>query len=150
MSPWKIGDRVTREVFADDGTWAREGDECLKRSPLRHGTVVARHRSRRRWQFSVRWDDGSVGSGYLIHGIDAERRPATKEKNGFFDASTTPIYHGEIGCSWAPGQNILCINCHRRVCYCGGHDAGTIDCEYMCDECCPCDADRPQRGREGR
>ncbi|SRR6266446_5093296 len=40
FSVFEIGDRVTRLIFLDDGTWTREGDPCLARSPLKHGTVV--------------------------------------------------------------------------------------------------------------
>ena len=68
---WRDGDRVTRELYMDDGTWARLGDKCLPHSPRMHGVVM--HRDPRRqdgvW---VRWDfDGSM-SMYLDHGLDAE------------------------------------------------------------------------------
>ena len=67
---WMQGDRVTRVVFLDDGTWRREGDKCLSRSPLRHGTVVRRSTSRNDEVF-VLFDDGETLS-YLDHGLDAE------------------------------------------------------------------------------
>lgn len=67
---WMIGNRVTRIVFLDDGTWRREGDKCLKHSPLRHGTVVRRSTSRNDEAF-VLFDDGETLS-YLDHGLDAE------------------------------------------------------------------------------
>lgn len=69
---WGIGDRVTRERYMDDGTWARLGDKCLKNSPLMHG-VVMRRDPRRQDGVWVRWDfDGSM-SMYLDHGLDAEK-----------------------------------------------------------------------------
>ena len=52
------GDRVTRPVFMDDGTWDIEGDVCLARSPLRHGVIWKRWLSPvNGWLFSVKWDD---------------------------------------------------------------------------------------------
>ena len=72
---WEIGDRVTRELYIDDGTWAEKGDECLPNSPLRHGKVVAvRSRSDGTMVYHVRWDDGTEGQSYLWHGIDAEKQ----------------------------------------------------------------------------
>lgn len=72
---WKLGDRVTREIYMDDGTWVREGDECLKRSPLKHGEVIAIDKSCLNGPVEefvhVRWDDGTVAI-YLPHGIDRE------------------------------------------------------------------------------
>ena len=70
MKKWNIGNRVTRKTYSDDGTWAREGDDCLADSPLRHGIVIARS-TERDDELSVRWDDGMV-SRYLDHGVDAE------------------------------------------------------------------------------
>lgn len=63
----KNGDRVTREVYMDDGTWARLGDKCLPQSPLRHGTVSGRAG---KW-VKVKWDDGTKGV-YLPHGLCGE------------------------------------------------------------------------------
>lgn len=65
--PMIVGDRVTRQAFMDDGTWAKEGDPCLARSPLRRGQIIG-------WSagtFRVRWDDGEV-LHYFPHGIDPE------------------------------------------------------------------------------
>lgn len=68
---WRAGERVTRELYMDDGTWARLGDKCLPHSPLMHGVVIERDR-RRADGVWVRWDfDGSM-SMYLDHGLDAE------------------------------------------------------------------------------
>ena len=62
----KTGDRVTRKQFFDDGTWHREGDACLKNSPLRHGAIVGV-----RSEYEVLWDDGNR-QAYLEHGIQRE------------------------------------------------------------------------------
>jgi hypothetical protein len=67
---WIGGERVTRRVFLDDGTWNAEGDKCLAASPLKHGTVLKRDHS----GVWVRWDDNSV-SVYLNHGIEPELVP---------------------------------------------------------------------------
>lgn len=67
---WKIGDRVTRPVFMDDGTWLRCGDTCLP-GPLKHGVVVDERSDGERPIYTVRWDDGAVGR-FLWHGLDAE------------------------------------------------------------------------------
>lgn len=67
---WIGGERVTREIYMDDGTWQRLGDKCLKNSPLRHGTVVKRSK-RRPDEILVRWDDGEE-KAYLDHGVNAE------------------------------------------------------------------------------
>jgi len=67
---WLPGDRVTRMAFMDDGTWRREGDKCLPRSPLRRGIVT--HRSTERTdEVWVRFDDGEARR-YLDHGLDAD------------------------------------------------------------------------------
>lgn len=63
-----IGDRVSRELFMDDGTWIKRGDTCLKESPLRFGNVLYRS-SRRNDEIFVQWDDGGDGY-YLDHGVD--------------------------------------------------------------------------------
>ena len=67
---WKQGDRVVRHVFLDDGTWRREGDTCLKESPLKHGMVYGRGPLRDDEVFVV-WDDGTQGA-YLNHGLREE------------------------------------------------------------------------------
>ena len=60
---------MTREIYMDDGTWARKGDKCLPASPLRHGTVLRRDNvTDSVW---VKWDDGKI-EAYLDHGINAE------------------------------------------------------------------------------
>jgi hypothetical protein len=56
---WRPGDRVTRRVFCDDGTWNKKGDACLKDSPLRRGTVTRRSRIRGD-EVYVEWDDGDI------------------------------------------------------------------------------------------
>lgn len=67
---WRVGDRVTRPICLDDGTWTREGDVCLPGS-LRHGTVELREKYGDEMLFHVLWDDGTRGR-YFWHGIDAE------------------------------------------------------------------------------
>lgn len=68
MTLWNAGDRVTREWFLDDGTWAKEGDSCLPNSPLMHG-VIAFVDGHSVW---VRWDHETGGTRYLNHGISKE------------------------------------------------------------------------------
>lgn len=76
---FRVGDRVTRELFMDDGTWSREGDACLDRSPLRHGEVVRSYGEPDTGYganpelYEVRWDDGTTRQGYLPHGLEFER-----------------------------------------------------------------------------
>ena len=67
---WKIGDRVTRQIWLDDGTWRRLGDDCLQDSPLKHGTIIefCPLRDDALW---VKWDDGEI-QRYLDHGVDKE------------------------------------------------------------------------------
>jgi len=65
---WKFGDRVTRPVYLDDGTWRLAGDSCLKRSPLYRGTVVGRRDD----EVIVVWDGADHKSYYLDHGVDKE------------------------------------------------------------------------------
>jgi hypothetical protein len=74
MVEWKVGDRVTRQVFCDDGTWMKKGDSCLKRSPLRHGTVAKVYRPRRGApiMYDVLWDPNEYRRGYFAWGLDAE------------------------------------------------------------------------------
>lgn len=66
---WIGGERVTREIYMDDGTWRREGDKCLP-GPLKHGTVIDRVKNRSD-AVLVRWDDGKEGI-FLDHGINPE------------------------------------------------------------------------------
>ncbi len=61
----KVGTRVIREVFLDDGTWHREGDSCLKRSPIRLGTIEKIYDE----YYDVCWDDIGLRKRYLAHGI---------------------------------------------------------------------------------
>lgn len=68
---WQLGDRVTRQIYLDDGTWSRRGDVCLKDSPLRHGTVFERS-LRRNDEVIVIWDNSTERKYYLDHGLDAE------------------------------------------------------------------------------
>lgn len=67
---WKRGDRVTRQIFMDDGTWQKEGDKCLENSPLKHGIVWMRT-DRREDEVIVLWDDESTGY-YLDHGLQKD------------------------------------------------------------------------------
>ena len=67
---WRAGDRVTRQVVMDDGTWQRQGDKCLARSALKHGEVFKRS-ERRSDEIIVRWDDGTERA-YLDHGVQEE------------------------------------------------------------------------------
>lgn len=69
---WKLGDRVTRELFLDDGTWYRKGDTCLKDSPLKHGSVIAIGISRED-EIIVRWDNGTAQI-LLEHGVNREEK----------------------------------------------------------------------------
>lgn len=65
---WKVGDRASRQVFLDDGTWARNGDKCLSYSPRRFGTIVAVLARSVRVQF----DDSDHTDLFLPHGLDKE------------------------------------------------------------------------------
>lgn len=80
--PWAVGDRVTRKLYSDNGVWQQQGDSCLSRSPLMHGTVVRLYQERvfptldnpaERWDdlVEVHWDDGKVRR-YFDHGIERE------------------------------------------------------------------------------
>jgi len=82
----KVGDRVSREVYMDDGTWAREGDQCLPRSPLRFGTIISvevegywRYSDNRGWSnilmYRVAWDDGHRSGRYFEHGVTVCSEP---------------------------------------------------------------------------
>lgn len=69
-----IGQRVTRQIFLDDGVWRREGDKCLARSPLKHGEIVKIARSYLTLKIEtivVRWDNGPEQT-LLPHGVDLE------------------------------------------------------------------------------
>ncbi len=73
---WSIGDRVERELFMDDGTWDRQGDSCLRRSPMRTGVVDEIEIDRPGYcgpndVVHVLWDDGSSGI-YFEHGLRSE------------------------------------------------------------------------------
>ena len=65
---WQGGERVTRELYLDDGTWMRCGDRCLAASPLRRG-VVTRRDTERRDGVWVKWDGEANERRYLDHGI---------------------------------------------------------------------------------
>lgn len=70
---WKPGDRVTREVYMDDGTWQRQGDRCLERSPLRYGVVESVELDELGCALNrVAWDDGTIRT-YFDHGVSAFR-----------------------------------------------------------------------------
>ncbi len=69
MDKWQVGDRVYRLTFMDDGTWAREGDRCLDRSPKKFGTVISRSQNRDD-EVEVLFDDG-MRRRFLDHGLDA-------------------------------------------------------------------------------
>lgn len=73
MNKSKQGDRVTRTVFMDDGTWQKHGDKCLKNSPLKHGYVESRSGR----VVKVIFDDGSKGN-FLDIGLDYELHLCTK------------------------------------------------------------------------
>lgn len=80
-----VGDRVSREVFMDDGTWARKGDKCLPDSPLRFGRVVrvaprglvrgvggAPDFHSDELMYHVEWEDGYRPGSYFGHGLNNE------------------------------------------------------------------------------
>ena len=68
---WDAGDRVTRTVYSDDGTWNREGDACLPFSPRYHGVVIRRSDEREDEVFVV-FDGTTHAKRFLDHGLDAE------------------------------------------------------------------------------
>ena len=78
---WSVGDRVTFPLFLDDGTWAREGDSCLERSPLRHGVVTrveevpAQFPYASTFYYHVLWDDssGQPWPRYFAHALTREQ-----------------------------------------------------------------------------
>lgn len=65
---WVPGDRVTRLAYLDDGTWSRDGDECLAYSPHRIGTVVRRMTSSD--EVEVKFDDDGEIAFFLDHGLE--------------------------------------------------------------------------------
>ena len=67
MKRWKAGNRITRQIYLDDGTWQIKGDSCLSQSPLRHGEVLYVEGR----EVIVRFDDGAIRK-YLSHGIEEE------------------------------------------------------------------------------
>lgn len=68
---WNAGDRVTRTVYSDDGTWQREGDACLPFSPRYHGVVIGRS-GERDDEVLVVFDGTTHAKRFLDHGLDAE------------------------------------------------------------------------------
>lgn len=73
-----VGDRVSRPLYLDDGTWARDGDQCLSHSPLRKGFVasirtvtsaVADGSIMTDEVIDVLWDNGQLCT-YLPTGVD--------------------------------------------------------------------------------
>lgn len=68
---WQVGDRVTRTVYSDDGTWQREGDACLPFSPKYHGVVIRRAEDRDD-EVIVVFDGTRSGKRFLDHGLDNE------------------------------------------------------------------------------
>ena len=73
LKRWKVGDRVTRTVYSDDGTWQREGDPCLPYSPRYTGSVVRRSEDRDD-EVVVVWDGTTTEKRYLDHGLDRAQR----------------------------------------------------------------------------
>lgn len=96
MESWTLGDRVTREMFMDDGTWTREGDRCLGQSPLKHGEVVeitdeasrasclgwVRPYEASRSLFGVLWDDQDQVEYFFRHGIQREAAKPSQNPQG--------------------------------------------------------------------
>ncbi len=62
----KVGQKVYREVYLDDGTWNRKGDKCLVNSPLKYGTIKSYDTNHK--TYKVQWEDGKIGD-YYEHGI---------------------------------------------------------------------------------
>jgi len=62
MKYFKIGDRVTRSIYMDDGTWRIKGDSCLP-GPQKHGTVINIIKDAESKMYDlvyVRFDDNSI------------------------------------------------------------------------------------------
>ena len=72
---WFIGDRVKREIYMDDGTWMKSGDNCLP-GPLKHGTIINKiwNYICYRYEYLVKWDNeyNESESWVLAHGINKE------------------------------------------------------------------------------
>ncbi len=68
---WQPGDRITRNVYMDDGTFSREGDKCLPFSPKYHGKVV-RRATHRDDEVVVVFDGTTREKWFLDHGLQAE------------------------------------------------------------------------------
>ena len=71
----QVGDRVSRQIYLDDGTWNRKGDTCLKKSPLKYGTVMAFVVKKSSFGgvddlVAVKWDGENREKNYFHHGID--------------------------------------------------------------------------------
>lgn len=88
----KVGSRVSRLVYLDDGTCNRRGDKCLADSPRKYGTVDKIYRRQcnpillrephiPRWEtvIDVIFDDG-VKHTFFPHGVDME--PETSGRLG--------------------------------------------------------------------
>lgn len=79
MNEVKVGDRVTRQKFLDDGTWQWRGDDCLDESPLLHGVVTRVFiESRTRFNKNARkllpmcevsWSETGETWAYFFHGV---------------------------------------------------------------------------------
>lgn len=65
---WVPGDRVTRKVYMDDGTWQREGDACLPYSPKYVGSVIRRSDDRDD-EVVVVFDGTTAEKRFLDHGL---------------------------------------------------------------------------------
>jgi hypothetical protein len=89
----KVGDRVSRMVFCDDGTWNKFGDKCLSSSPKRFGVVISRF-SRRDDEILVRFDDGEEKSYYS----DGELKTITNWKDGLLEGESKWYFkNGQLG-----------------------------------------------------
>ena len=64
----KIGNRVTRPVYMDNGVWQKRGDSCLPESPLLHGTVIEIDYVNPP-EVKVRWDETYKSLWYFEHGL---------------------------------------------------------------------------------
>lgn len=104
---WKIGDRVTRKKYMDDGTWNKLGDSCLDESPLKHGTIIKSDAGISRDAVVVRFDDGSEGT-YLDHGLQSEAelgpQRATPASVARIEAERKQVANQlDCGCTVTPG-----------------------------------------------
>lgn len=76
IAEWKVGDKVKRLLYMDDGTWEREGDSCLDKSPYKYGVITKITKDfGSLWyrNLHVKFEDGSK-SEYLPHGIERDDR----------------------------------------------------------------------------